>query len=78
MINYVQPQTSSTTRWFRDTHEPNTLSCWDVKQGYWGTEELLSTIQEWSKDHKCGKRTSYDKWQFENEQDIMRFLLRWS
>ena len=78
MINYVHPRAIDKPKWFRDDDDPNTLSCWDAQNGFWGTEELLSTIQDWSKSHKCGKRTSYHKWAFTSESDLMRFLLRWS
>jgi hypothetical protein len=77
MINYVQPMPTDKPKWIRDDRFPFRLSCYDVKHGFWGSDDLLSKIQDWSKDNKCGKRTSYENWDFKTEQDMMRFLLRW-
>ena len=36
------------------------------------------TKKQWCEDNKCGKRTSYDMFEFPNEQAAMLFRLRWS
>jgi hypothetical protein len=78
MINYVQPRPTDKPKWTRDDRFPFRLSCYDVKHGFWGSDDLLSKIQDWCKDNKCGKRSSYENWDFKTEQDMMRFLLRWA
>ena len=79
MINYVQPISTDKPKWTRDDRpdRPFRLSCYDVKHGFWGSDEMLTKVQDWSKINKCGKRTSYHNWDFKTEQDLMRFLLRW-
>lgn len=32
----------------------------------------------WSKENQCGRRISYDIWEFENEHQMTMFLLRWA
>ena len=39
---------------------------------------MLDQIQAWSQETKCGRRVSYDMWQFNNEEQITVFLLKWS
>jgi len=52
------------------------------REDYWGgfglTETDLVEIQQWCQDNNCGKRTSFDTFQFRNRQEITAFLLRWS
>ena len=41
-------------------------------------EQDFKLISDWCFEHNCGKRVSYDMFQFKNEQEIIMFLLRWS
>lgn len=41
-------------------------------------EEDIDPIQEWSEQHNCGKRTSFDTFKFKNEKEITMFLMKWS
>jgi hypothetical protein len=41
-------------------------------------EYLVDEMAQWCEDNKCGKRTSYDMFEFPNEQAAMLFRLRWS
>jgi len=40
-------------------------------------ENDLEPIQTWSEETNCGKRTSFNVWQFKNEKQITMFILRW-
>jgi hypothetical protein len=40
--------------------------------------KLLDEIQAWCVEHQCGKRMSYDMFQFKNEKQKTMFLMRWS
>lgn len=42
------------------------------------TETDFLEIQQWCDENNCGRRTSYDTFQFRNQQEITIFLLRWS
>jgi hypothetical protein len=45
----------------------------------WGLNEYeLNHIQEWTKEHKCGLRMSFDTYKFKNEAELTMFLLRWA
>jgi hypothetical protein len=39
---------------------------------------VLYEIQDWCNDNKCGRRVSFDIFQFKNKKDLNFFLLRWS
>jgi len=41
-------------------------------------EYLVDEMAQWCEDNKCGKRTSYDMFEFPDEQAAMLFRLRWS
>jgi hypothetical protein len=41
-------------------------------------EAMLYPVQEWSDQNKCGRRMSFDLWQFKNEKEVSMFLLKWS
>ena len=41
-------------------------------------EYLVDEMAQWCKDNNCGKRTSYDMFEFPNKQAAMLFRLRWS
>jgi hypothetical protein len=46
---------------------------WEV-----GFSELeMVEIQEWCVKHNCGKRISFDTFQFKNKAQMTMFLLRW-
>lgn len=41
-------------------------------------EYLVDEMAQWCHDNNCGKRTSYDMFEFPNEQAAMMFRLRWT
>jgi hypothetical protein len=41
------------------------------------SEEDIVPIQEWCQTNNCGKRTSFDTFQFKNRKEMTMFLLRW-
>jgi hypothetical protein len=45
----------------------------------WGLNEWeMNPVHEWSKEHNCGKRMSFDMYKFKNEAEMTMFLLRWA
>jgi len=42
------------------------------------SEEDMVLIQEWCVQNNCGKRTSFDTFQFKSRKEMTMFLLRWS
>jgi len=45
----------------------------------WGLrEEHMDPIQEWSVECNCGKRISFDTWQFTSRKHITMFLMKWT
>jgi hypothetical protein len=40
-------------------------------------ESDMDPIQRWCQDHNCGKRISFDIFQFKNKKEMTMFLLRW-
>jgi hypothetical protein len=40
-------------------------------------EHHLEPVQEWCMHNKCGRRTSFEQFQFRNEEEITMFLLKW-
>lgn len=41
-------------------------------------EYLVEDMQKWCKENNCGKRTSYDMFEFPTKEAAMMFRLRWS
>jgi hypothetical protein len=41
-------------------------------------ESDMDPIQSWSDKTKCGRRISFNIWQFKSKKYITMFLLRWS
>lgn len=41
-------------------------------------EEDMDPIQAWCQECNCGKRISFDMFQFASDKQITMFLLRWS
>jgi hypothetical protein len=41
-------------------------------------ESDMDPIQKWCQDSNCGKRLSFDTFQFASDKQITMFLLRWS
>lgn len=80
MINYIQPRITEKPTWRQVPRDglPYRVSCYDIKDGYLPPDAVLDLVQTWVEDNRCGKRMSYDTWEFKLEQDMMRFLLRWS
>jgi hypothetical protein len=46
--------------------------------GYGLNEDDLDPVQDWCVAHDCGRRLSFDLFQFRNEAEVTAFLLRWS
>lgn len=42
------------------------------------TEEEGVMIAEWCKEHKCGKRTAFNIFWFDDRDEISMFMLRWA
>jgi hypothetical protein len=40
-------------------------------------ETDMDPIQQWCEDHNCGRRVSFDTFQFKNKKQITMFLLKW-
>jgi hypothetical protein len=40
-------------------------------------EQDMDPIQQWCNEHNCGKRISFDTFQFKSKAQITMFLLRW-
>lgn len=40
-------------------------------------EQDIDPIQQWCEEHNCGKRTSFDTFQFKTKKEKTMFLLRW-
>jgi hypothetical protein len=41
------------------------------------TETEMDAVHEWVKEHNCGRRISFDTFQFKNKKEMTMFLLRW-
>ena len=41
------------------------------------TEEELEAIMQWSMEHNCGVRMSWDMWKFRNQAELTAFVLKW-
>ena len=41
-------------------------------------ESDMDPIQKWCQESKCGKRLSFDMFQFSSDKHVTMFLLRWS
>lgn len=37
----------------------------------------IDPIQQWCEEHHCGRRISFDTFQFKNKKEMTMFLLRW-
>jgi len=45
----------------------------------WGLRETdMDPIQAWSIETNCGKRMSFDMWQFKSRKHMTMFLLKWA
>jgi hypothetical protein len=45
----------------------------------WGLREAhMDPIQQWSQECNCGKRMSFDMWQFKSRKHMTMFLMKWS
>ena len=40
-------------------------------------EREMDAVQVWCRENECGRRISFDTFQFRNRQEITLFLLRW-
>lgn len=38
----------------------------------------MDPIQVWTEETNCGKRMSFNVWQFKNEKQITMFILKWA
>jgi len=41
-------------------------------------ESDMDPIQEWTEECNCGKRMSFNVWQFKTEKQITMFLIKWA
>jgi hypothetical protein len=41
------------------------------------TEAEMDAVHQWCQTNNCGKRTSFDTFQFKNRKEMTMFLLRW-
>jgi hypothetical protein len=41
------------------------------------TETEMDAVHEWCQEHNCGKRTSFDTFQFRSKKEMTMFLLKW-
>ena len=42
------------------------------------SEADMEAVQLWCEEHKCGRRVSFDTFQFRNKKELAFFLLKWS
>ena len=42
------------------------------------SEKDIEPIQAWCQQNRCGRRISFDTFQFKNKAQITMFLLRWA
>lgn len=52
----------------------------EIQPGGWPTgisEADMDPVQAWCSQHHCGRRMSFDTWQFRDQREITMFLLRW-
>jgi hypothetical protein len=54
------------------------VNIWNYSNPGHLNEETLLPVQQWSNEHDCGVRTSFDTWRFRNNAEITAFLLRWA
>lgn len=45
--------------------------------GFGLTDRQMQPIQDWCDAHDCGKRLSFDLFQFRNQAEVTAFMLRW-
>jgi hypothetical protein len=41
------------------------------------TQAEMDAVHEWCQQHHCGRRTSFDTFQFKSKKEMTVFLLRW-
>jgi hypothetical protein len=51
---------------------------WDQGWTLGITEADMDPVQAWCREHDCGRRMSFDTFQFRNRREITLFLLRWA
>ena len=60
---------------------PTTAQQWMFADESWSlglTEADMDPVQAWCHEHDCGRRMSFDTFEFRDQQEITLFLLRWS
>jgi hypothetical protein len=68
--------------WERDTNKPLILYA-RIAYDYGPVTQTglrdhdLDPIQLWCAKNSCGRRTSFEQFQFRNEAEISMFLLKW-
>ena len=53
----------------------------EIQPGGWEigiSEADMDPVQAWCQQHDCGRRLSFDIFQFRDQQEITLFLLRWA
>lgn len=54
---------------------------WVKLDGAWfdtAMNRWLDEVQLWCQENKCGRRMSYDMWQFDTNEQVTAFLLKWA
>jgi len=46
--------------------------------GFGLSDAQMQPIQDWCDKHDCGKRLSFDLFQFRNDAEVTAFMLRWA
>ena len=64
--------------WVRSEDELRLTGILEVRWASGLSEKDVDPIQEWCNETKCGKRTAFASFKFENEEQLTMFLMRWS
>ena len=60
--------------WYTDCDQLRVMA---VDAGVRPIEQELNQVQQWCRQACCGTRVSYDTFQFESQEQMSAFLLRW-
>ena len=67
---------------YSNSTKPTRLVYWDsdasAEHDFLAEMEYLTKVERWSNENKCGFRSSYGIFEFENMQQITLFMLKWS
>jgi hypothetical protein len=68
--------------WKQTKDSPITLEC-EMRYSHGAItmtgmrEEMMVEIADWCNKNNCGRRMSYNQFQFKNKKSVTMFLLRW-